>query len=193
MTSRDPIDVTVNSNFSPPLIPNAMFGAPTDYALLVPGEHTLQVTPTGNPGAIEVETTFRAFPGQRGTWFVRGDPGALTAQYSPDSQRLIRDIAEITVYYGGTTVSGVDVFIVPPDTELNTVAPTATLTGTNALSFVYLGLGGYTITVREAGTQTVLAGPVAAGIGFEGSYGILITNGASGSGMDVTLIDRFNL
>ena len=193
MTSRDPVDVTVNSNFSPPLISNATFAAPTDYALVVPGEHTLQVTPAGNPGAIEVETTFRTLPGQRGTWFVRGDPGALTALYSPDSQRLIRDIAEVTVYYGGTTVSGVDVFIVPPDTDLSAVAPTTSLTGTNALSFVYMGLGGYTITVRESGTQNILAGPVAAGIGFEGSYGILITNGESGSGMDVTLIDRFNL
>lgn len=193
MTSRDPIDVTINSNFSPPLIPSAMFAVPTDYALLVPGEHMLQVTPAGNSGAIEVETSFRAFPGQRGTWFVRGAPGSLAAFYSPDSQRLIRDVAEVTVYYGGTTVGSVDVFIVPPDTDLNTVLPTATLSETNALSFVYLGLGGYTITVRESGTQTVLAGPVAAGIGFEGSYGILITNGASGAGMDITLIDRFNL
>ncbi len=193
MTSRDPIDVTINSNFSPPLIPNAMFAVPTDYALLVPGEHALQVTPAGNSGAIEVESSFRAFPGQRGTWFVRGAPGSLAAFYSPDSQRLIRDVAEVTLYYGGTTAGSVDVFIVPPDTDLNTVPPTATLSGTSALSFVYLGLGGYTITVRESGTQTVLAGPVAAGIGFEGSYGILITNGASGAGMDITLIDRFNL
>lgn len=193
MTSRDPIDVTINSNFSPPLIPNAMFAVPTDYALLVPGEHMLQVTPAGNSGAIEVETSFRAFPGQRGTWFVRGAPGSLAAFYSPDSQRLIRDVAEVTLYYGGTTAGSVDVFIVPPDTDLNTVLPTATLSGTSALSFVYLGLGGYTITVRESGTQNVLAGPVAAGIGFEGSYGILITNGASGAGMDITLIDRFNL
>ena len=193
MTSRDPIDITVNSNFSPPLIPNALFAEPTDYALVVPGEHTLQVTPAGNPGAIEVETTFRAFPGQRGTWFVRGDPGALAAVYSPDSQRLIRDIAEVTVYYGGTTVNSVDVFIVPPDTDPNTVLPTATLTENTPLSFVYLGLGGYTVTVRESGTQNVLAGPIAAGIGFEGSYGVLITNGESGAGMDVTLIDRFTL
>lgn len=193
MTSRDPIDVTINSNFSPPLIPSAMFAIPTDYALLVPGEHMLQVTPAGNSGAIEVETSFRAFPGQRGTWFVRGAPGSLAAFYSPDSQRLIRDVAEVTLYYGGTTAGSVDVFIVPPDTDLSTVPPTATLSGTSALSFVYLGLGGYTITVRESGTQTVLAGPVAAGIGFEGSYGILITNGASGAGMDITLIDRFNL
>ena len=192
MASRDPIDVTVNGNFSPPLIPGAMFAVPTDYALVVPGEQTLQVTPAGNPGAIEVETTFRAFPGQRGTWFVRGAPGSLGAFYSPDSQRLIRDIAELTVYYGGTTTGSVDVFIVPPDTDLNTVAPTATLSATSAVSFVYLGLGGYTVTVRESGTQNVLAGPVAAGIGFEGNYGILITNGASGAGMDITLFDEFN-
>ena len=192
MTTGDPLDVTVNSNFSPPLIPGAQFAVPTSYALVIPGEHTLQVTPAGNSGAIEIETPYRAFPGQRGTWFIRGDPGALAALYSPDSQRPIRDIAELTVYYGGTTVNSVDVFIVPPDTDLNTVAPTATLTATDALSFVYLGLGGYTVTVRESGTQNILAGPVAAGIGFEGNYGILITNGASGSGVDITLFDNFN-
>ena len=55
-----------------------------------------------------------------------------------------------------------------------------------------MGLGGYTITVRESGTENVLAGPVAAGIGFEGNYGILITNGASGSGADITLFDAFS-
>ena len=193
MTSRDPIDVTVNSNFSPPLIPNAMFAVPTDYALVVPGEHTLQITPAGNPGAIEIETPFRAFPGLRGTWFVRGAPGSLAAFYSPDSQRRIRDIAEVTIFYGGTTVSSVDVYIVATDTDLNSVPPTATLTETSALSFVYTVLGGYTVTVRESGTENVLAGPIAAGIGIEGNYGILITNGASGSGVDVTLIDQFNL
>ena len=190
--SRDPLDVTVNGNFSPPLIPNAPFAVPTDYALLVPGEHTLQVTPAGNSGAIEIEAPYRAFPGQRGTWFFRGAPGSLAAFYSPDSQRLIRDIAEITVYHGGTTAANVDVFIVAPDTDLNTIAPTATLSQTSALSTVFAGLGGYTVTVREAGTRNVLAGPVAAGIGFEGNYGILITDGASGSGVDITLFDAFD-
>ena len=191
MSSGDPLDATVNSSFSPPLVPGAMFAAPTDYALVVPGSHTLQVTPAGNSGVIEVESTFLALPGQRGTWFIRGDPGALAAIYSPDSQRRIRDIAEVTIYHGGTTVSNVDVFIVSPDTDVNTVAPTATLSETSAISRVLMGLGGYTITVRESGTQNVLAGPVAAGIGFEGNYGILITNGASGSGVDITLFDEF--
>ena len=191
-TSRDPIDVTVNSAFSPPLIPNAMFAVPTDYALVVPGEHTVQITPAGNSGAIEVEVPFRAFPGQRGSWFVGGDPGSLAAIYSPDSLRLIRDIAEVTVYFGGTTVGNVDVFIVAPDTDLNTVAPNATLTQASAISKFFMILGDYAVTVRESGTETVLAGPVAADIGFEGNYGILITNGASGSGADIALIDAFS-
>lgn len=192
MSSRDPLDATVNNSFSPPLIPNATFGVPTDYALVVPGEHMFQVTPAGNSGVIEIENLFRAFPGQRGTWFVRGDPGALAAVYSPDSQRLIRDIAVVTVYYGGTTVSNVDVFIVAPDTDLGTVAPTASLTETSSFSHVITGLGEYAITVRESGTENILAGPVDAGIGFEGNYGILITNGESGSGVDITLFDAFN-
>ena len=192
MTSGDPIDVTVDNSFSPPLIPGAMFAEPTDYALVVPGNHTLQVTPAGNSGVIEVENSFLAFPGQRGTWFVRGDPGALTATYSPDSQRRIRDIAEVAIYYGGTTVSGVDVFIAAPDTDLNTVAPTASLTETSAVTRLLMGLGGYTITVRESGSENVLAGPMAAGIGFAGNYGILVTNGASGSGVDITLFDEFS-
>ena len=159
---------------------------------MVPGEHTLQVTPAGNSGAIEVESPFRALPGLRGTWFVRGAPGSLAVFHSLDSQRRIRDIAQVKVYHGGTTVGNVDVFIVAPDTDLSAVAPTATLTGTSPFTTVPAGLGGYAVTVRESGTENVLAGPVAAAIGAEGNYGILITNGASGAGMDITLFDGFN-
>ncbi len=192
MNSREPLDVTVDNSFSPPLIPGAQFAEPTAFALLPPGEYMLQVTPGGNSGVIEVETTYNAFPGQRGTWFVRGAPGALSAAYWPDGQRLIRDIAEVTIYHGGTTINEVDVYIVAPDTDLGTVAPTASLSQTTVISHQFLGLGPHTITVRESGTETVLAGPVDANIGVEGNYGILLTDGASGSGADITLFDGFD-
>ena len=191
MTSRDALDVTVDSTFSPPLIPGVQFAVPSEYALVVPGNYTLMVTPAGNSGVIEVEQSFLALPGQRGTLFVRGDPGSLTAAYSPDSQRRIRGQAEVTIYFGGTVFSGVDVFIVEAETDLSTVAPTASLTGANPVYRLLMGLQGYTVTVREAGTQNVLAGPVPAAIGLEGNYGILITNGAAGSGVDITLFDSF--
>ena len=192
MTSRDALDVTVDGNFSPPLVPGARFAVPSEYALIIPGEHTLMVTPAGNPGAIEIEQSFLALPGQRGTWFIRGDPGELAAAYSSDSQRRVRGVAEVTVYFGGTVVSGVDVFIVAPDTDLDTIAPTATMTDTNAVSRLLMGLGGYTVTLRESSTQNVLAGPVAAALDIEGNYGIVVTNGATGSGLDITLIDAFS-
>ena len=192
MTSRDALDVTVDSNFSPPLIPGAQFAVPSNYALVVPGQRTLMVTPAGNPGAIEVEQSFLALPGQRGTWFIRGDPGALTAHFSPDSQRRVRGIAVVTVYFGATVVPGVDVYIVAPDTDIDTVSPTTSMNETSAVARLLVGLGAYSITVRESGTQNVLAGPVAAAIGFEGNYGVVVTNGASGSGLDMTLIDVFS-
>ncbi len=192
MTSRDALDVTVDNNFSPPLLPAVEFAVPSRYALLPHGSYNLIVTPAGNSGAIEIDQSFSAVAGQRGTWFITGSPGELSAVYSPDSQRLVRDEAIVTLYFGGTVVTGVDVYIVAPDTDVNTVLPTSSLNQTTVLNRVILGLGGYTITVREAGTQNILAGPIPAGIGIEGNYGILITNGASGSGVDVTLLDRFS-
>lgn len=192
MTSGDALDIAVDGNFSPPLIPGVPFAVPSEYAQVVAGRYTLMVTPAGNSGVIEVEQSILALPGQRGTVFVRGEPGSLTAEYSYDSQRRIRDQAALSIYFGATVVSGVDVFIVEPDTDLNTVAPTATLTDTDPVSRLLAGLQGYTVTVREAGTQNVLAGPVAAAIGLEGNYGILITNSASGSGVDITLFDGFS-
>lgn len=191
MTSGDAIDVTVNSIFSPPLIPGVEVGAPSDYSHVAPGSHTLMVTPAGNPGVIETEQTFLALPGQRGTWFIRGDPGALSATYAPDNQRLIRDVADLSVYFGGTTVSSVDVYVAPPDTDLSTVAPAARLSDSTPVSRLLIGLRDYAITIRDSGTENVLAGPIDVAIDFEGNYGILITNGASGSGVDVTLFDRF--
>ena len=192
MTSRDALDVTVDSNFSPPLLPGVPFAVPSRYTLLVPGEYDLTVSPAGNPGVIEIDQAFNAPAGERATWFLSGDPGALTATPSPDSQRLIRGQATVTVYFGGTLVTGVDVFITPPDTELGTVPPATSLSRTTTVSRLRLGLGGYAVTVREAGTANILAGPVAAAIGVEGGYGILITNGAAGSGVDITLLDGFN-
>ena len=192
MASRDALDVTVDSIFSPPLLPAVEFAVPSQYASLARGSYSLMVTPAGNPGVIEVDQSFNAISGQRGTWFITGEPGALSAVYSPDSQRRIRDEAIVTVYFGATVVSGIDVFIVAPDTDVNTVLPTSSLNATTVLGRVTLGLGGYTITVREAGTQNIIAGPMPAGIGIEGNYGILITNGAAGSGIDVTLLDGFS-
>ena len=192
MTSRDALDVTVDSNFSPPLLPAVEFGVPTRYAQLARGSYNLTVSPAGNPGAIEIDQAFNALAGQQGTWFITGDPGALSAVYSSDSRRLVRDEATVTLYFGATVVSGVDVFIAAPDTDVNTILPTSSLSQTSVLGRVILGFGGYTITVREAGTQNIIAGPVPAGIGIEGNYGVLITNGATGSGVDITLLDAFN-
>ena len=52
-----PRDVAINSEFSPPLFSATPFAAPTAYKPVPLGAYPVQVTPVGNPGVLEIDTT----------------------------------------------------------------------------------------------------------------------------------------
>ena len=191
MSSRDALDVTVNGFFFPALLPEVRFGTPSPYARLTPGDYRLSVSPAGNPGVFEFDQEFALPAGERGTWFITGDPGALTATYSSDNRFLNVDEASVTVYFGGTLIDSVDVFLAPADSNIDTLTPSATLNQTDRVTDLALALDTHVLTVRETATRTVVAGPVSAETVIEGVYTILLTNAVSGAGLDVTLLDDF--
>ena len=51
--------------------------------------------------------------------------------------------------------------------------------------------GSYEITVTEQATGAVLAGPTPATIAADGYYGILLTDAAAGTGLEMTLLFDF--
>ena len=156
------------------------------------GDHNLTVSPAGNPGVIEIDQAFTAAASLLGTWFIAGNPGALTAIVLTNDARIIQGEAKLAVYNGVALFPGLDVYVVLPGTDINTVFATAGLLPGAGVSGLRLEIGDYELTVREAGTANVLAGPQTVSISPEGTYAILLTDNAGGTTVDVTLFDDFN-
>ena len=191
MTNGGALDVTIDSNFSPALLPAVQVGVPSAYAFFDAGAHNLTVSPAGNPGVLEIDEEFTGENGTLGTWFLSGDPGALTASFSQDDGRIVAGEAKVAIYNGVTSVPSVDVFVVAPGTDLNTIAPSAQ-PPSGTTTPILVGIGDFEITVRQLATTAVLAGPLPVTIGVERSYGILLTDSVGGATVDITLLDAFN-
>lgn len=192
MTSGGALDVTIDSNFSPPLLPAVPVGIPSAYAFFDAGDRNLTVSPAGNPGVLEVDEEFTAENGALGTWFLAGDPGALTASFSVDDGRILNGEARLTIHNGVTSLTAVDVYFVPAGTDINTVAPPASPPSGASVADLNVALGDFELTVRQASTLNVLAGPLAITVAAAGNYGILLTDSVGGATVDITLLDDFN-
>ena len=189
MTSGGALDVTIDSNFTPPLLPAVPVSIPSAFAFFDAGARDLTVSPAGNPGVLEIDEEFTIENGVLGTWFIAGDPGALTATFSQADGRTIAGEARLDIYNG--TADAVDVFVVTAGTDIDTVTPSASAGTLLSTPDVPLALDDLEITLRRTATTTVLAGPLPVTIATEGNYGILLTD-AVGGGVDITLLDDFN-
>jgi len=191
-TDREALEVALDSDFAPALLPGVAFGTMTDYALFTAGERNLTVTPTSNPGgALEIDEPFVSIPGQIGTWLIAGDPGSLSATFTLDDRRAIAGESKLALYNGAFLFTGVNVYIVAPGTDLDTVLPTASLPQRASLSATRFLAGDYELTVRDSVAQNVLAGPTAITLAAEGYYGILVTDSVGGATADIALVDDF--
>ena len=191
-TDRNPLDVALDSDFAPALLPGVPFGEVTNYAFFTAGARNLTVAPPNPPGgALEIDQPFASQPGQLGTWLIAGDPGTLSAAFSLDDGRVIAGESKLAVYNGVFLFGGINVYVVAPGTDLDTVPPTLTLPARTSSLGGRFAPGDYELTVRENLTQNVIAGPTAVTLAAEGNYGILVTDSVGGATADITLMDDF--
>ena len=103
-TDTVPRDVAINSVFSPPLFSAAPFAEPTAYAPVALGAQTLNVTPVGNPGVLELETQIAPTPAQRMTLMFTGPAGALLYAVIADDGRRIQGEAKAELHERGDAI-----------------------------------------------------------------------------------------
>lgn len=192
VSDRSDIDVGVDLALTPPLIPALPFGTVSSRTQIPGGDQQLNVTPAGDPGVLEVEQDFTIDKGKVATWLIAGAPGMLTADFLADDFRVIPGESKLRVFNGSPLNASVDVFVVPPGTNLDTTPPIATLAYRTASSNIRLVPGDYDLTVKASTDGTTLAGPLPITIGSDGYYGILLSDGLSGSGVDISYLDDFN-
>ncbi len=191
LSDREAINVGIDGQLMPPLIANAPFATASAFAPIAPGDHNLNVESTLTPGVLDIDEAMTAPISLYQTWLITGNTGSMVATLFEEDLRVATGESQLRVFHGSPQNGITNVFVVPPGTDISTVPPTTLAANAETTLPVRVAPGDYEITVTEQATAAVLAGPIAATIAAGGSYGILLTDAAAGTGLEVTLLFDF--
>jgi hypothetical protein len=185
-------DFAFNHEYSPPAIPAVPFAtastyAPTPVASTLP----ITVTPAGNPGVLEVDSTITTLAGDLYTVLVGGVPGALTYQIVVDDNRRILNEAKVRYLNGASQfTTATELVLLPPNTaDQTTVGAVSGFAAVAASDYLYVIPGTYDLLLREISTNTVRAGPIPVTFAASGIYSILVVNGPDANTASVVFLD----
>src|SRR5690606_4217190 len=111
------------------------------------GSRKLSVTPAGNPGAVEAETTSTLVRSRHNLALIGGDPGALEVAVTMDERRRITDHARIMFLNGATQFEHIEYFLVPPGTDVSNLSSTIILDAPSIGSRLTFSPGDYDLIV----------------------------------------------
>jgi hypothetical protein len=191
-TDQAPRDVAIDSQFSPPLFSAIPFGEATAYAPFPTVSAKINVTPVGNPGALELDQTLAGLPGQRATMLFAGAAGTLTSALAVDDGRRLNLEAKLRFMSAVSQFPAVDFVITLPDGDPNVAGTQATLTSPGiASSYIPLAPADYDLYLYLSGTATLLSGPTRFTVAAGGLYGVLVVDGPDTATAGVRLLDDF--
>jgi hypothetical protein len=190
-TDTAPRDFVVNDQFTPPLFPAVPFAVESTYLTVPPGNVTLNVTPAGNPGVLELTQTLAIAQNVSHTVLVSGDAGVLTHALVSDSTRRFANDAKLRLLSAAGQFTLIDFFVVPTGTDIATVNPVATLGSPGASGQFTVPPNTYDLVLRHNGTTNIIAGPQAITLEAGGLYGVLAVNGPDTATAGVVLLDDF--
>ena len=191
LSDREAINVGIDGQFMPPLIAGVPFATASTFEPFAPGDHDLNVESVLTPGTFDIDEAITARPGTLETWLITGDTGSMTATLFEDDFRVISGESKLRFFHGSPQTGAVNVYLVAPGTNITTVIPTISAASASTTPNLRVAPGDYEITLTEQATNAVLAGPIAATIAVDGYYGILATDAAAGTGLEVTLLFDF--
>jgi len=190
-TDQAPRDLAIDSQFSPPLFSAMPFGVATAYASVPTTTMKLNVTPAGNPGVLEIDTTLSGGAGQRRTMLFSGPAGALLPMFSPDDGRRFNRQGKIRFMNAASQWLAVDFVLTFPDLDPTLVPALAQLLNPGISNYVSLYPGDYDLYLYSTGTPTMLLGPTRISVAAGGIYGVLAVDGPDTATANVRLLDDF--
>jgi hypothetical protein len=188
-----PVDVVVNGDFGMPLVANVPFGQVSEYETTPATEFDLTVTPAGDPGVLEVETTLTIPAGNQATLSILGAPGALRTLGTVDDNRRLTNFARLRVLNQTDELGTVDVYVVAPGTDIGSIS--ATLFGVQAGSstgYRAFDAGDYELIIAGFGGDTPVAGPIPIQLATSGVYSAIVLDGIDTGTAEVFLFDDFS-
>ena len=184
------IDVVIDDDFGAPLHSAVLPDTVTSFASLAPGGRNLKVTPTGDTSTIELDENISINPGLRLTVLLAGDLGSVTGAQGLDDIQRLPGVAKLRIYSGATNEGNVNVYIVPPGSELadnNPVVPNFPVGVGNYLQFLP---DDYEIAFAEPGTTNEIGTRVPITLAGGELYGVVVLDDST-TRVRVLLIDDF--
>ena len=184
-----PRDVAVESQFSPPLFPATAFAAQTPYAQVPVGSYKLNVTPQGNPGVLEIDTTTTGTIGQRTTMLFSSASGTLLPVFAADDGRRFNRAGTIRFMNAATQFTAVNFTLTFPDGNPLASLPLATLFTPGISAYTPLQPGEYDLYLLEGVNFTTLKGPTRINVAAGGIYSVLAVDGPDTATADAVFLD----
>jgi hypothetical protein len=182
-------DVYLDGDFTTPLFPAASFGTISPYVPIAVAAHVLDSTLLGSL-TVEASTNFSAPPSLRHTSILTMDSAGipLATTYAED-HRGIEGESGLRLTNGASQFDNLEVFIIPPGTDISTAFPLGTLGSNGQTVLITVLPGNYDFVLRDLSTSTIVAGPTAITLANRGVHGLLFLDAIGGSTVDVVIYD----
>jgi hypothetical protein len=185
----EPRDLYLDDDFTAPLIAEAPHAAYA-YGDVTFGEHTLTVTPAGNPGVIELEDTSTYARSRYHSILIAGAPGDLEMAQIVDDPRRLANQARLRVMNGASQHEELHFYIVEPGGEITGRQPAFGLRPPAISARGSVPPGDYDFFLRDPVTQSIVAGPISVALS-EGIYSLLVLNGSTSSTVELVFLEDF--
>lgn len=190
---RMPRDIYFGDDLmAPPLFSSLAFGALTDLLPVTIADTSISVTPVGNPSTVEASNQVTLGATRIFFTLVGGTAGALNAPTFADDLRPLQDVANLRFFNGVNEYDTIQIFVENPGTDISTELPSEVLAALTAGTRKVISPGTYELTIRDAATATVIAGPEPISLVDGGVYSIIFIDNADASTADMLVIDDSN-
>jgi hypothetical protein len=191
-TDTAPRDFAINSQFSPPLFSAIPFAEPTTYETVSTASQTINVTPVGNPGVLELNQTFQPGAALRSTLLFSGPAGTLVHTATADDGRRIQNEARLLLGSAATQFTAVDFVLTLPGVDPTMVSAVSRLAAPGlSVGYTAIPPGDYDFYLRDGVTGAMLSGATRITMAGGGIYGVLATNGPDTATASPVFFDDF--
>ncbi|HVJ30339.1 MAG TPA: DUF4397 domain-containing protein [Gammaproteobacteria bacterium] len=184
-----PRDVAVESQFSPPLFSATAFAVQTPYAQVPIGSFKVNVTPPGNPGVLEIDTTTTGVVGQQTTMMFSSASGTLLPTFATDDGRRFNRAGTIRFMNAASQFLAVNFVLTFPGDDPLASFPLATLFTPGISPYTTLHPGEYDLYLLEGVNFTTLKGPTRINVAAGGIYSVLAIDGPDTATADAVFLD----
>lgn len=191
-TDTAPRDFAINSEFSPPLFSAIPFAEPTAYATVSPATQTINVTPVGNPGVLELDQQLAPGAALLNTVLFAGPAGTLLHTGTADDGRRIQNEARLLMASAATQFTAVDFVLTLPGVDPTLVSPVSRLAAPGmSIGYIAIPPDEYDFYLRDGVSGAILSGPTRLALAGGGLYGVLATNGPDTATASPVYFDDF--